>query len=564
MEHRIRTIFSNNVLLLDYADKTIFYLRMQNYERAFKNMDLLLSIFIPQVELLFSVADYFGNEEAGIDIGISLDVSRDLLNAQENKNYILLADLFELLLIPFIAGIQDFILYKENLQPDTSCSEENRKLLMESDPSLGKLVLSGQNTSELISSGYSVEYTSCGMITLAVIREGRKHYVHSNNNCFAEGFTLARSWYTAEKRKYIIYGMGLGYHALELARLDSEITIEIYESDINIIRLVCEFMKPSIFIYHHRIKLVYDPNFTLLAKRIEALGEDDEMVIHYPSLQLIQSNTIKEKLENYFIQYSNVKNQLPMLNRNFIKNIVNFNGTSGDLKEIFQGRSLFIIAAGPSLDKNFMQLKEINDRSKSVILATGTVFKKLMNAGIRPDYVLVTDPNAKVFKQIADFEDCDVPMIFLSTAYHGFASRYKGKKYLICQEGYPKAEKFARNTGLHLFQTGGSVSTTALDIGITLGCSRIIFLGLDLAYTDNYAHASDTSRRNAVQMQDMRQVEDIDGKMITTSRSLDMFRIWIENRIRDVEGIEFIDATEGGAKIHGMRIAKLEEVLKEI
>jgi hypothetical protein len=248
-----------------------------------------------------------------------------------------------------------------------------------------------------------------------------------------------------------------------------------------------------------------------------------------------------------------------LLKGNFERNIKNCDTYVDELKEAFQGKDLYIAAAGPSLDKNYLKLKEVKD--KGIILATGTVFKKLLKAGIIPDYVLVTDPNARVYKQIAGEEDSKVPMLILSTAYYGFAANYKGKKYLVLQKDFQRAEKYAAEKGLELISTGGSVSTTALDIGITYGCRRIIFAGLDLAYTDGYAHASGTSRRKAADFDNLLQVEDIYGKLVYTNRSLNMFRLWIENRINNVKGIEFIDATEGGAKIKGMRTARLEDVI---
>ena len=56
-------------------------------------------------------------------------------------------------------------------------------------------------------------------------------------------------------------------------------------------------------------------------------------------------------------------------------------------------------------------------------------------------------------------------------------------------------------------------------------------------------------------------VEDINGQSIYTNRGLNMFRQWIESRIKGIDGIEFIDASEGGAKIKGMKVMRLDDVI---
>jgi hypothetical protein len=189
---------------------------------------------------------------------------------------------------------------------------------------------------------------------------------------------------------------------------------------------------------------------------------------------------------------------------------------------------------------------------EGIILATGTVFRKLMNEGIAPDYVIVTDANKRVYAQIRGMEENTAPMLFLSTAYRGFAEKYKGDKYIIMQKGYNKAEDFASNNDFEIYETGGSVATTALEIGIRLGCRRIIFYGLDLAYTDDYVHASGTSRRDLNDNSDLIETIDIYGNPIKTTKVLNIYRKWIEERIKNVRDIEIIDATEGGMKIKGM------------
>ena len=560
MDNKLKDLMINNKIILVETERTVQAFRVQNYDKALRKSARLLDHLNILFELLPAVQEHLDQNNIWFDQELLLNILQELLQAQSRKDYVLLADLYEVQMLPVLYQFQQALLSYEEFSYDHDNLIKNIELIEQRDGTLANLLSSIERKGPI--AGYSVEPASTGDLTVGIGEGDKKCYLHSNINVWKEGAALAGDWYQKDKNTMIIYGLGLGYHIVELILLDATLNVEVYESDLNMLYLACSCTDNIRHILKPQIKLMYDPDFSRLSDRITRMGEDEEFVIHYPSLQVLPQGPVKDKLENYFIQYSSVKSQLPLLKGNFNRNIRHYDGLLEELKEVFRNKVLFIVAAGPSLDKNFLQLKELGGRG--IILAAGTVFQKLLKEGIRPDYVLVTDPNPRVYKQISGYEDCDVPMLYLSTAYYGFAENYKGKKYMLCQKDYPKAEEFAESHQQELIQTGGSVSTTALDIGISLGCSRIIFLGLDLAYTDNFAHASDTSRRKAVQQQDMRQVEDIHGNMVTTSRSLDIFRSWIENRIKDVKEIEFIDATEGGARVHGMRIAKLEEVLMEL
>ncbi len=560
--YQIIAIFKNNIKLIASCDKAIYYLRVQNYDKGLRQASQIIDMISSSIDVLLTNMDYFNEAYEIVNEASIMAMLDDLLSAQENRDYLLLSDIYEYQLIPFLLQLQTRILQDQEFTENEADYEENLRVLANKDKSLLTKITALPAPETLGEKGYSIEYTSSGLRTLALFQGNSKYYLHSNNQVLKEAFTLANSWYSSEKTTYIIYGLGLGYHIKELHEIDQNIRIEVYESDLNVIQAAYAYGVCGDIIQKDNIRLLYDAEFENLIEAITKQEKDAEFLIHYPSIRNIKNLVIKEKLENYFVQHSSIKNQLPLLNGNFKKNIGSFDGNVDELREHFRGKSLYIIAAGPSLDKNFQLLEKVKEDGSGIILATGTVFKKLMKAGITPDYILVTDANPRVYKQISGLEDCDVPMLFLSTSYQGFTANYQGKKYLVCQQDYYPAEKYAQQHGLHCFRTGGSVSTTALDIGITFECCRIIFLGLDLAYTDGYAHASDTSRRNATDFDNLRKVEDIHGKLIPTNRSLDMFRTWIENRIKDVEEIEFIDATEGGAKIKGMRIEQLVDVIK--
>lgn len=550
-------IFEKNIVILDQSDQAIYYYRIQNYDKALRLTGNVLSLIESLINELLNQQEYFKTCVLDVtNLDNVLCILNPILEAQEKQDYVLLADLLEGQLVPFIEQVQMFIVGNERITIDTEKYNKQVNLMVQQNPKLEGDI---PTVDEVLEQGYQIEYTLSGAYTLSVNQGPLSFYMHSNNHTLKEAKDLAESWYTEEKITYIIYGLGLGYHVHKLAEIDDDIQIEVYESSADIFAMNCAFGNVDVFCKNPNINITYDPDCNKLFKRIGDIDDETEVVVHAPSLKLIREVSSREKLENYFLHYSSQKNQSKLLNGNFRNNIKNYDFVVDELQEVFQGKDLYIVAAGPSLDQNFMKLKSRGNNS--IILATGTVFRKLVNAGIQPDYVIVTDANQRVIAQTVGLEDNEAKMILLATAYKGFANTYKNVKYIAFQKDFSLSEKYAREHGFNLYKTGGSVSTTALDIGISLGCNRIIFLGLDLAYPNNFVHASDTSRRELTNTTNLRQVRDINGNMVYTSKSLDYYRQWIEKRIANEQDIEIIDATEGGAIIKGMKIMKLEDII---
>ena len=557
MKENIIKIFKQNIKLIPEVDKIIYYFRIQNYDQALRRLAGVTGELSLLIEELLEDIVYISSNIYPIEAEYILNVLNGLLKAQESKDYIYLVDLFEIHVIDLLAKLQEGILVQFGLPFDENKYLDNINAISELKLDFISELKPLKETAELLGNGYSIDPTSSGLPTLAIETEEERYYLHSNHRVENEAFILANSWYNLEKDTYIVYGLGLGYHIIELANLDDNITIEVYESDMNIINLACMFADLKGIIKRPNVRLIYDPKFIKLIAKISKLEENEDFVLHYPSVRNIKDSRIREELESYFIQQSSVRNQIHLLNGNFKCNIKNFDYSVEQLKNDFQDKDLYIIAAGPSLDKNYKKLKNVGD--EGIILATGTVFRKLLNEGMVPDYVIVTDANKRVYAQIRGIEDNTVPMLFLSTAYRGFAEKYKGDKYIIMQKGYNKAEDFASNNDFEIYETGGSVATTALEIGIRLGCRRIIFYGLDLAYTDDYVHASGTSRRDFLDSNDLIETVDIYGNTIKTTKVLNIYRKWIEDRIKNIKDVEIIDATEGGVKIKGMAYRKNPE-----
>lgn len=570
MTEDIKNIFYTNREIVCRIDAVIRYLRRENFYSAMNESSELIRLISESLNKIIENVEYFNSRSFVMETEGILGMLNEILNAQENKDYVLFADLLELRLRMFITGMQEIIISNEILEPEAGIYEKNLQVLKENNYDLYREIrdFSGSPLSnEQTGLEYSLEYTSSGLFTISCSKinsngdNSKRIYLHSNNNPMEEAVILCEQWYDRDIWEYGIYGLGLGYHLKAMAEKDATVKISVFESDIRIIKLFLMTNEADYLLRQNRLNIYYDADLKKLNEWISKKDIYKKLVIHYPSLVLIKSERVHEWLEDYFIQYSSIKGQADKLNSNFRSNILNYDEPVDCLHKEFKGKTLYIVAAGPSLDGNIEKLRDIK---KGIILAVGTVFKKLLNSGIRPDYVIITDGNINVMKQIENISCKDIPMLIMSSAYYGVAENYKGKKYIICQKGYDRSERFSEEKGYRLYDTGGSVITTAFDIGIRFQCKKIIFAGLDLAYTNNKDHSSDTAEQRTVNESNLKVVKDIYGNDIYTSNNLNIYRKWIEERVKkeDCRNIEIVDATEGGAAVAGLNIKTLESCIE--
>lgn len=514
--------------LIKKMGKLINQLHRQEYLYAMRETSLLIE------QMMDMIPKYIEwNETKNIITEQSeknkmLNIFKELLDAQECEDYIKLADILQEYLYPYIKQVQK------------KCMKDEASVVYESEK-------------------YRIEWASIGNYTIAAKQSNRWKYMHSKEQPFSESDSLAKEWFDGENYEYIVYGLGLGYHIQALLDIDETITVKVYETDKEIMELEKRYGVIDREINKERLKIIYDPK---LKKMVEEIAQSNKkkLVVYYPSMLQVENDFFRSKLENYFISYSSMKTQLTRLTGNFLVNQKEFTHEVTELASEFNDKTVYIIAAGPSLDHNIMRLK--NKKKGDIILATGTVLKKLLSVGITPDYVIIIDGGAFTYLQTRDLQETKVPLLYLSTVYYKIPQEYPGVKYFICQQGFKKSEEYANSHQYPVYATGGSVTTTALEICIRMKCKKVVFVGLDLAYTGMKNHASDTADVQVERRGNM-MVEDIYGKMINTAKNLNIYRLWIEDRINmsDAGNIEFIDATEGGAKINGCKIDALANVI---
>lgn len=218
-----------------------------------------------------------------------------------------------------------------------------------------------------------------------------------------------------------------------------------------------------------------------------------------------------------------------------------------------------IVAAGPSLDKNIEELKRA--KGKAFIIAVDTAVRHLIKHDIMPD-AMVTLDTAKPISYMNIEEVRDVPLFCMLESRYEIMEYHTGLKIWL-QGGLYLGELAKRHGKEFLpYQPGGSVATAAFAICAALEFETIVLVGQDLAYSGEVTHAGGAVSHVMNEKYGIKMIEGIDGGQIRSRHDWIIYLDWFEEAIQTVKDrTEVIDATEGGAMIHGSDIMKLSEVI---
>lgn len=574
--------------------KSVIFLRRQEYCYAMSAVNQLLEEYQQLIAMFLSNPAWM--DETGVSAENLAAVLKNLLAAQQNEDYILLADLLEMQIAPFLWQLS--VIYGQEPEWDFGHFMKNFKWLQRDNPSLAQELFETGNIGEgavkadamkgdgddaaaagmgdvektglkpvwdkrreeLLEKGYVPEYSEDGSTIMSCEDARGRFYFHTNTDVVQEAQILAQSWFSGGDFDFVLYGLGLGHHIEALQEMQKHICIDVYEGNMDVIFMALCFSDMNQW-DTNRIRVHIDRDLQAFSRQIkETLGQESaEVVIHYPSMRALPDDDLRSLLWDYYMQYSSAKSEFPLLQGNFFRNGDYRSPSVWELQEEFSGRDVYVVAAGPSLDKNVEYLRNVSREAR--IVATGTVLKKLLNLGIRPHYVIIIDGGEGTYKQIDGVCECGVPLLYMATVNHDIVKDYHAEKYVIYQQGFAASERAAAERGVKTVQTGGSVSTTALDMLLQFGAGRIIYLGLDLSFPGNLSHCADTVDRHVPKEENICMVDAIDGGKVPCGRNLNAYRKWIERRLAQGCGdTEVINATEGGANIRGMKNKKMQDV----
>lgn len=534
--------------LLKLADDLIYLFRKQDFYNGIRLHRDIVKI----------IADIFKAYDENNQFFIELEESlKNLLQAQEYSDYILMADIYE-------------------LQIKQACKRELERLHGQgiwqnvndfysinynaADKEIKSMLDMINADEEDIPDNYQLVENMIGGFSLKKKIDKGELIFSSINNPYADAKVMIDSFAGCESnsRYYIVLGLEFGYISSVLCEQEDIEHIYVFEHDKYVIKAAMHYRNMTVLLESGKVNIIYDSQLTRFGSKMASIKSDNEdvsIIIHRPSMMNISNKQLREKVEDFFLHQSSVLSQGKRLTGNFRKNTSDSAMKEvhyiDELKDIFQKKEVYFLAGGPSLEKNLDFLKS-NGKEK-IIVCVGTILKLLIKNNIVPDYVVMIDSQKGMMAQIDGINTHNLSLIYIPTLYYGVADAWQGKKYMAMQDDFEYTEAMAKQKQLMLFETGGSVSTFAIDFLLRFGCKKIVCMGLDLGFTDKRRHAGSQDSINTDYS--LRKVKSVDGDYIYTSKNLDNYRLWIERRLdrrTDEEMKTEIFNMSQGAYINGM------------
>ncbi|WP_022761390.1 motility associated factor glycosyltransferase family protein [Butyrivibrio sp. AD3002] len=222
------------------------------------------------------------------------------------------------------------------------------------------------------------------------------------------------------------------------------------------------------------------------------------------------------------------------------------------------GVAAVIVSAGPSLNKNVEVLKKI--KGHAFIICTDRAASILAEHDIKPDIIITMDAGkSSNYLKIDVYNDTYLLCSYQTNSetqklFEGRCVFFHALKY--------EQELIGDIVGEQDFDHGGNVAGAAYVVCRNLGIKRIILVGQDLAFIDGKHHADD--KEEGIPNIERKYVEGSIEDKVETNEAWIAFRDFFERQIAMDPDISVIDATEGGAKIHGAGVKDLDEVADEL
>jgi len=292
---------------------------------------------------------------------------------------------------------------------------------------------------------------------------------------------------------------------------------------------------------------------------------------------------VRAAAERYASKETINGNTLKRFGRLWVRNLAHNMGQLGRLPGVarlegrLSGLPALVLAAGPSLDEALPLLRELKERC--LLIAVDTSLRSLLREGVEPDFLVVVDPQYWNWRHLEGLSSPSSILVSESASWPA-VFRFGCRAAFLCSSLFPLGRAIEARTGAKgKLGAGGSVTTTAWDLGRLLGASPLYMSGLDLGFPRGATHAraslfeqraisggrrlapAETSHAAALFSGGPLWAPANDGEKIRTDKRMTLYAWWFESRLCHEGAPRTLNLSSHGLAIPGMGLASLDEVL---
>ncbi|TKI58586.1 motility associated factor glycosyltransferase family protein [Brevibacillus antibioticus] len=456
---------------------------------------------------------------------------------------------------------------------------DNVNIMKNRFPKCWSLVENFEGTAQEI----QMETTKSANLTFSIANESGKMYIHSKYDPLTEAEKVVANFPEINDSKHVFfYGIGLGYHIEAFCEKYPKVSFSVYEPNLSIFKALLSNKKIEKWNYKFLRNLYAGEDFSSNLKHFIDVVNDEVMLIVLPSYERAFKQETSEFLKEFRNAVFNkgaaiVANKI-FSKRNTINTVINLPKTISTPNLIheqspdFHGKPAILVAAGPSLDQEYENLRAIKEKGSAYIFSVGSAINSLIEQGIYPDAACSYDGSEKnqhVFSKVIEQGITDIPLIYGSTVGFETLQKYPGEmaNFLVARD-YLSSYVLKRMDGenLEFVSPSKSIAIITLELLYKLGCHPIILVGQNLAYLEERSYAQGMIFNNELtetQKETAIVVKDVQGNDVLTNRGLDTFRKEMEQVISQLPNVNVINTTKRGAHIEGTTFIPLDEVMKE-
>lgn len=407
--------------------------------------------------------------------------------------------------------------------------------------------------------------------------DGQDYYIHSRFKPLEEAAKILKKA-NLNADHIIIFGLGLGYHLeLVLAHKPKDTRVLLIEPEL-------EIFKHSLKTLDWRQLFRREDFFYCLGPHMNMVAASVQQFLDLPvfdTLEWLELPSEARFLEPFFGAArreidNEIKTQLydfktrvaedSVVPRNILKNIKGILQTrpAKSLQNRFTGKPAIIVSAGPSLDKNILYLKKIDNRA--VIICVDTALKPLLKRGIQPHFTVTADPSYKNYLHLQGTENRIDYFVVSDPGISAQVYDDFNPHIFSISLGKPILKMIEETIGeIGEVDAWGSVISLALSFAVYLGCNPVVFLGQDFAFSGMRNHCRGTSwedtwleysrdldllqrreKQSITGIARTSEVPDIFNNTVMTSDRLMLYKNFLVKMVATYPDRRFINATEGG------------------